>query len=410
LKAAYRGLELALQAWEAARCAIGGGPVDDEPWERLCFAQFHDALPGTSITLVFAELTPELERLAATCRARAVADLGGTGPLPFNTLPFPRLVHHAGKVWQLPALSTGTMVEPRPTITTATTLDNGLLCASFTGGDVAAIDGTPVAGGCFTLAEDHPANYDAWEIDRQSLRLAQRVGPTELAVVAPGRLRGTCAIGDNSTLTVDYVLLPGERHLRVEARVDWRDQHRLLRYALDTRCAGAMARFGCPFGSILRPQQPSSPQVEAMWEVPGSRWAAAVRDDGTGVALLTASNWGFSCRDGHLGVSLLRGPTYPDAQTDQGEQVLRFAIGAYAPAFAGDALPTAAAADALYAEPLLVARATTTDVPVPVGSLVPAWACPTADGWELRLHEVAGSAGADHGPYAIVTRQLSTNR
>lgn len=410
LKAAYRGLELALQAWEAARCATGGGPVDDEPWERLCFAQFHDALPGTSIALVYAELTPELERLATTCRARAVAELGGSGDVPFNTLPFARLVHHGGKAWQLPALGTGTVVEPRPTITTTTILDNGLLRVSFAGGDVATIGGTPVAGGCFTLAEDHPANYDAWEIERQSLRLAERVGPTELTVVAPGRLRGTCPLGDGSTLSVDYVLLPGERHLRVEARIDWRERHRLLRYALNTRCAGAMARFGCPFGSILRAQQPSSPQIEAMWEVPGSRWAAALRDDGTGVALLTASSWGFSCRDGHLGVSLLRGPTYPDALTDQGEHLLRFAIGAYAPAFAGDVLPTAAAADALYAEPLLVARETSTAVPAAMGSLVPAWACPTADGWELRLHEVAGSAGTDHGPYGIVTRQLSANR
>jgi hypothetical protein len=37
---------------------------------------------------------------------------------------------------------------------------------------------------------------------------------------------------------------------------------------------------------------------------------------------------------------------------------------------------------------------------------VPAWAQPTAHGAEIRLHEVAGSAGPDYGPYAIVTRAL----
>ena len=406
-KRAYRGLEQALQAWEAARCATKGGAVDDYAWERLFFAQFHDALPGSSIALVYEELSPELEAIAERCRASAVADLGGAGVLPFNPLPFARLVRHAGQTWHCPGLSTGTVVTPATTATAATFLDNDLLRVEFSGGDVRAIAGLPLAGACFTLAEDHPANYDAWEIDRQSLRYAQRVGPTELTVAGPGRLRGTCRLGERSTLTVDYVLLPGERHLRIEAEVDWREDHRLLRFEIDSRCRGASARFGCPFGSVLRPQQPGGPQAEAQWEVAGSRWAAALDDAGSdGVALLTANHWGFSCRDGHLGVSLLRAPTYPDAQADRGVHRLQCAIGAYAPAFAGDVLPTAAAADALFTAPLLIARPVSTALPAASGSLVPAWAQPTANGAELRLHEVAGRAGPDHGPYAIVTRPL----
>ena len=209
-------------------------------------------------------------------------------------------------------------------------------------------------------------------------------------------MRGSCALGAHSQLTVTYLLLPGERHLRVEVEVDWQDEHQLLRYQLATRCTGAHARYGCPFGSVLRPQQAGGPQAEAMWEAAGSRWAAAQRDDGSGVALLAASNWGFSCRDGVL--------------------------------FDGGRIPTAAAADALWA-PLPTSATPIAPLALPApGSLVPAWACPTADGVELRLHEVAGGAGTlavdatpvdalgrsgtratqhAYGPYAILSLRLA---
>ena len=405
MKAAYRGLERALQAWEAVRCARGGGAVDAHPWQRLCFAQFHDALPGSSIALVYQELVPELERLAADALAAAGRELGD-GNLPFNVLPFPRLVWDGARLWRLGALGTGEAVAAPAVATALDRLDNGIVVARFADGALAglSVDGRELQlrGGGFTLAPDNPANYDAWDIDQHAHRLARPVGPVELTVAGPGRLRGSCALGERSRLTVDYLLLPGERHLRVEVAVEWQEEHRLLRYELDTGCAGASARFGCPFGSILRPQQAGGAQSEGMWEVPASRWAAALRDDGSGVALLAASNWGWSCRDGHLGVSLLRAPTYPDAQCDRGSQRLSLAVGEHSDRFAGDALPTAAAAEALWA-PLPRAAAPVRPLAIPaVGSLVPAWACPTAAGVEVRLHEVGGSAGVLELPAAPV--------
>ena len=432
MKAAYRSLERCLQAWEAARCALGGPPIDEHPWHRLCFAQFHDALPGSSIPLVYQELVPELERLAADALAAVERELGG-GDLVFNVLPFPRLAWDGGRLWRLGALGTGDVSAADAVATTPSTLDNGLVRAQFAGGNLAglAIDGRdlPLRGGGLTLAPDNPANYDAWDIDQHAHRLAIPVGPRALKVAGPGRLRGTCTMGGHSRLQIDYVLQPGERHLRVELAITWEEEHRLLRYEVDTGCAGANARYGCAFGSILRPQLAGGPQAEAMWEVPASRWAAALRDDCTGVALLARSQWGFSCRDGHLGVSLLRAPSYPDPRCDRGIHHLALAIGAHADRFTGDVLPTAAAAEALWAP---LPRCATAIAPLALpelGTLVPAWVCPTREGVELRLHEVAGAAGtlampatpvdalgvagspaAKHayGPYAVLSLRLPT--
>jgi alpha-mannosidase len=405
-----------------------------EPWHRLCFAQFHDALPGSSIALVYQEMVPELEGLAATCLQAAERELGAGGDGAdhvFNVLPFPRLAWDGARLWRLGALGTGVAEPAAPVATSADLLDNGVVRARFMGGNLVAMSiagrDLPLRGGGLTIAPDNPANYDAWDIDHHAHRLAGRISPTRLDVHGPGRLRGSVALSAQSRVDIDYVLLPGERHLRVELSVIWQEEHRLLRYEVDSGCVGTNARFGCAFGSIFRPQLSGGPQAEAMWEVPASRWAAALRDDGVGVALLARSQWGFSCRDGHLGVSLLRGPTYPDPRCDRGEHHLSLAIGAHADRFSGDELPTAAAAEALWA-PLPRCAGAVAPLRLPaLASLVPAWACPTAEGIELRLHEVAGGAGSfavpgtpvdavgvagtraaghAYGPYAVLSLRL----
>lgn len=407
MKNAYRGLERALQTWEAVRVAQGGGPIPQEHWERLCFAQFHDALPGTSIPLVFAELVPELERRAAECLAAAQAELGAGTTQLFNPLSFARTVDHGGRIVTLPALGSALTTSGATGILSAdpSTLSNGLLTARFnTAGQLVSLfdpeGALPLSAPAWlTIAPDFPSNYDAWNTDQAPHRLAEPLPPITLAVTdaGPGRVKlvGSCAIGVASQLTLSYELRAGERHLRMEATVDWQEQHRIVRFVLPTSLCGRQARFGCPFGSCLRVQQPGSQSDEAQWEVPGSRWAAVLADDGQGVAICTRDSYGFSARDGELQLSLLRAPTYPDSRCDRGVQHLEWAVGRHQQRFAdAGMLPTAAAAEALYTPAIPCGQA----IPSPVawtelGSLVPAWACPTAEGFEVRLHEVSGGAG-----------------
>ncbi len=75
----YRAAERGLQALEAVRVATGAGPIETEPWERVCFAQFHDALPGSSIGLVYEQMTPQLAEVAETSLARAREEMAGDG-------------------------------------------------------------------------------------------------------------------------------------------------------------------------------------------------------------------------------------------------------------------------------------------------------------------------------------------
>ncbi|HEU5423568.1 MAG TPA: glycoside hydrolase family 38 C-terminal domain-containing protein, partial [Nitrolancea sp.] len=352
-KRLYRGAETALQAHEAARVAIGGEPLGEAAWLRLLFCQFHDALPGSSIRRVYAELNPELEAIARRELSAAAAELGGGGSgwTAFNPLPLPRAVlveppegnPATPRLLRLGPLErvaldgqpddAAPMREIAPTV-----LDNGIVRATFdrTGRlEGLAVDGQPLAlaaPGGFVLYHDQPTHFDAWDIDHYTARTGVAVADDlELQIGERGPLRGvlrgSAGLGEQSRLRLLYTLEAESRWLRLEVEVDWHESHRLLRYHVPTAYRGRFARFGSPFGSTLRSQWPGTPADEAMWEVAGSRWAAVTRDDGEGLALLTEAKFGFSCREGNLAVSLLRSPKSPDPEADMGQHRIRLALG-----------------------------------------------------------------------------------
>ena len=41
----------------------GGGPLGEDDWQRVAFCQFHDAIPGSSIGLVYEQLNRELAEI-----------------------------------------------------------------------------------------------------------------------------------------------------------------------------------------------------------------------------------------------------------------------------------------------------------------------------------------------------------
>ncbi|HET7038058.1 MAG TPA: glycoside hydrolase family 38 C-terminal domain-containing protein, partial [Thermomicrobiaceae bacterium] len=418
-KRLYRAAERALQAHEAVRVATGGGPLGEDAWLRALFAQFHDALPGSSIRRVYAELNPELEAIARRELSAATAELrrGGSGLMAFNPAPLPRTVvlespePRLVRCGPLEGVALGRQADdaaPLREISPAV-LDNGIVRATFDRAgqlDGLTVDGQPLelAAPCgFVLYHDQPAHFDAWDIDHYSVRtgvpLAERLA-LQVAERGPlrGVLRGGVALGERSRLSLSYVLEAESRWLRLEVEVDWHESHRLLRYHVPTRYQGRFARYGSPFGSTLRSQWPGTPADEALWEVAGSRWAAVTNDDGVGLALLTEAKFGFSCRDGDLAVSLLRAPKSPDPEADMGRHRIRLALGRHEPRTRGEILCSAAAADALFA-PVLIAEGEGVLAPPFVledaGSLVPSWVLPATggDGFVLRLHETDGGAG-----------------
>lgn len=433
IKAHFRALEQALQLREAVLVATRGKPdaALDHAWRRLVFAQFHDYIPGSSIPEVYVEGLPELAKLTRDQKATAGHSLttGKGERCVFNPLPVSRFMVVGKKRVELPPL-TGVKLSdaPRHEVAAVTVdgriLSNGRVKAKISArGGLASlsVDGRDVAlssdAGALVLYPDQPSNFEAWEIDRHSLSLGQVAsGPVKITTETNAVLVSR-KLGEASTSTIRYSLEPGETVLRVTVDLDWQEKNVLLKLHFPTDYRGREVRCGTPFGSVLRPQLATTPQVEAMWEWPMSRWAT-VSDDGeqAGLFVVAEAKYGLSCRDGNMGVTLLHSPrhvgyegdvkSYPDhlsrlprpttRHTDQGRHTIKLAFGFYSLTAPRTEQP-AVLAETLFTPPVAYQGKPVESVFQGLKggeTLVPHWAQPLGrDRWGLRLHEIGGQRG-----------------
>jgi alpha-mannosidase len=427
-KAVFRAAERSLQVWEAANAVNCRGEIDTHPWRRVIFCQFHDAIPGSSIREVYEELIPELETIVKDCGSEAERAFGsGRRTALFNPLALPRTIEHKGKLIDLEPLGivakSGGRVSDDVVKVTERSISNNRVRVRFnTAGEISAltVDGRRLdlsgPGNQMWIYPDHPHAFPAWDIDRGALGNGRHVkGRAEVAVEQTDDTRAVIAFArpltEKSRVVTRYILEAESPVLKIEWEIDWQDPEMLLKSVFPTGYNGKMARFGAPFGSTLRPQQPGDPRTEAMYEMPASRWAV-MSDDGEreGLSLITEAKYGFSAQSGTIGISLLKSAYITDADahtgirtlknddkfSDLGKWTIRVAVTAFHDALPREAHP-AALAETLYQPPVAVAESTGKSPFLGLEggeSLVPVWVQPQSDGsFVIRLNETMGRRG-----------------
>lgn len=333
VKAANAALERRLAQVEelAAWCVAVRAPSDalgriratlDEVWRIVLRNQFHDVLPGTSVTEVYVDVRDEYaraNRLVDDASAAAEAML-------------PRRAHPpAPPSWSEPRERDG-----------AYDFDNGLVRARVAPtGEILELtvrDGANLVerANRLTLYRDRPKKWEAWNVDDGYQRSAAPVRPQPPSVTG-GALEVSFDAGSRSRGTMRVSLAEGDPFLRVDAAIDWRERRRFLRIENGLRVDADEAAFGAPHGVVVRGARPDTPERRAQYEVPGQRFAfvrAGPRHAGLAMLALDTYGWSGRAEDRGfaLGHSLLRGTTWPDPTADEGEH--RFAW-AYLPVQAG---------------------------------------------------------------------------
>lgn len=284
-------------------------------WEILLRNQFHDVLPGTSITPVYEQARAEYAQageLAASVLGSAQAML----PRAAAAIAPPAPV--------APKESGGTFV-----------FDNGLLEAHVTPAgtivELRARGGRSVCSQANVLAlyRDKPRRWEAWNIDGGYERSMRRAHPGS-ARVEEGVLHIGFRFG-GSPGRMRIALLAGEPFLRVDLDVDWRERRTLLRVENWVPVETDRVTYGSPHGTVTRSALRQTPAERAKFEVPGQRYAMLRDDAQNGLAVFSLDTYGWSARalpkgGVHLGHSLLRGTTWPDAQADAGEHRFSYAF------------------------------------------------------------------------------------
>jgi alpha-mannosidase len=233
--------------------------------------------------------------------------------------------------------------------TTEVTLDEHGVIVSIV--DVATGAEAVAPGGRAALLQVHPdfpAEWDAWDIDRHYRAAVEDVLDVQsIEAVTDGDAASAVverAFGD-STVRQTITVRSGRRGVDVLVEVNWQERQRLLKLAFDVDVHADRARFETQFGHVTRSTHENTSWDAARFEVAAHRWTHV--GEPVGVALANDATYGHEVRrvarpGGGMATSLratlLRGPRFPDPETDRGRHEFRFRL-----------VPAATPADAIAA-------------------------------------------------------------
>jgi alpha-mannosidase len=354
----------------------------NKAWELVCLNQFHDIIPGSSITPVYVESQEqyaEIRQMAEQVRDSALQVVAAQVPgdvLIVNPTTFARhdLAFYAGSVpdgqqlqsaeghpvaaqavdggvWisagELPPFSVTPLrvvsgaapIADTGLSVSAAHLENNYLRVEFDrAGDITRIYDkvnarevlpSGAVGGQFLAFEDRPMNWDAWDIDIFYDDKVWHSAPAEaVKVVEAGPLRATLEIKRqilNSPYTQWVSLAYNSAQLDFDTWIDWRERHVLLKVAFPVDVLTPSATYEIQWGNVERPTHRNTSWDWARFETAAQKWVDLSEGD-YGVSVINDCKYGHDIHDNVIRISLLRAPTLPDPQADQGEHRFAYSL------------------------------------------------------------------------------------
>lgn len=381
------------ELWAATAAVTRGAPYPyeelDEIWRLLLLYQFHDILPGSSITWVHREavegharLTARLEALVDGALRTLVTDPAGR--TLFNAAPHARRgVAALGAA--APEAVPGT-VDVARTGTGGVLLDNGILRVEVAADGVVRSVRDLAAGrellapggaaGLLQLHSDQPNDSDAWDIDSFTydippsdlagpgallevdasnpaaprVTVRRRFGaaastapvgsPARTALTRPTELTGPAAPAgpaapDRASEAAQTITLhAGARQVDFTTEVDWHERELLMKSRFDLDVTARAVQAEVAYGFVERPTHTNTSWQRAHFEAYCHRFVR-IAEPGHGVALLNAGVYGYDLArdvraDGGVTTTvrptLLRGTRFPDPESDLGRHTFRYAL------------------------------------------------------------------------------------
>lgn len=358
-----------------------------ENWQLVLLNQFHDILPGSSITEVyedsqkqFSQLKSWGERAVASALERIASQIKRTEPslVVYNTLGWQRkdlialpwqeeyakkiladaegtplktqLVDEDGEKQLLvqveaPSFGYNTYSWQEGAATSKTQnlkvspelLENdffrialnqkGQLTSVFhkaLGQEVLAD-----RGNLLEVYEDKPLNFDAWDIDIFHGQKRYEVDNlVEAKVLEAGPLRGVLRLMWkflDSTITQRLTIYQEKNRIDFQTEVDWHQQHLLLKAAFPVEVRSRQATYEIQFGNLQRPTHWNTSWDYARFEVCGHKWSD-LSESNWGVSLLNDCKYGHQVKDNWLRLSLIKSATDPDPVADQGRHYFTYSL------------------------------------------------------------------------------------
>ncbi len=356
-------------------------------WKTVCKNQFHDVIPGTSVTDVYKDTAVDYARIADTgvkIRTAGLEKLGGKTAEAetirvFNSLSWTRSdalrvpVPGKAKSWHaetedgrpLPAqpaaddpsmlwvqpdsvpgigLSNIKLVKGAPKDSSSIKVaENGLENDLYRikldkGGAITSIFDKKAKrevlpkgqkANVLQIFEDKPLAFDAWDIDFYYRDKGTDItDAAEIKVEDAGPVRGALKIVrkfGSSTVEQRIVLWASSPRIDFETRVDWHENRKMLKVAFPVDVHANSARFEIQYGSVDRPNHWNTSWDFARVEVAAQKWVDMSQSD-YGVSLMNDCKYGHDVHENVLRLTLLRSPKEPDPTADMGEHLFTYSL------------------------------------------------------------------------------------
>jgi alpha-mannosidase len=327
-------------------------------WKEMMLYQFHDILPGSSITRVYKETDeryPAMETEVGELleeAVRSIVDSANTqvGPEPvgvFNTLSWKRSewVVVPQKGWMQATVDplgyaiVNAAVQPAPQAlniqATTERLENDKLVVEFNS------DGTlrsvfdkenqreAIAPGeqanQLVVYDDRGDAWDyAWDYE---YRVVGRftLSKSEVSIDWPRAILTQHYKFGASTLSQRIILTTGSRRIDFETHADWQETGKMLRTLFPLNVQSNEVACEIQFGHIMRPTHRSSSWEKGMYEIPAHKWIDLSQRN-YGVAIFKDCKYGHKASGHVIDINLLRSPVYPDPVADKGAHSFTYAL------------------------------------------------------------------------------------
>ncbi|MCI1748932.1 MAG: glycosyl hydrolase-related protein [Acidipropionibacterium sp.] len=351
--------------WTLAAVRGADYPYDhlDALWRQTLLQQFHDILPGSSISWVHQQNETDYQRSLGELENLIDAGLNaaGIGNTVLNAADQPRtgLITDASgdtMLVSVPGLGYAPLQPLRPEhpahaeqrSDSSVVLDNGLIRVTIDRrglitsildlrADREVIPAGRVAN-LLQLHQDLPNAWDAWDIDahyRHTRRDLTEIESIELADAGPLHTAVTVNRAFGNSSLVQTICLNADDpsvHLRVD--LDWHEDEKLLKVSMPFRVHALEHSAEIAFGHLRRASHTNTSWDDARFEVVAHRWIQ-VEEPGYGVAVTNAGSYGHEVTrsigdngevETEIRISLVRAARCPDPIQDIGQHVFEYSI------------------------------------------------------------------------------------
>ncbi|MDD2332656.1 MAG: glycoside hydrolase family 38 C-terminal domain-containing protein, partial [Candidatus Cloacimonetes bacterium] len=189
----------------------------------------------------------------------------------------------------------------------------------------------------FLLWEDEPNNWGAWDINHfyreTKAQAARHLRLNEYLCHPCGYCRLSLALKiGNSLLELKIELDPGKRYLRFSLEIDWQERHKMLRVGFVPDVHSSQVNCGIQMANLVRSNRPQNQWEAARFEFPAQGYID-LSDSTRGFSLICGEKFGYSALENRMEMAILRSPADVDPKADLGSHTLSYAFYCHNSAF-----------------------------------------------------------------------------